>query len=72
MHSGFVTSNIPYRLRRKREFETKTVKNSIYENETVLLRALKTWKLVPNEIKVSTTLSEFKIKESKIKNGNKT
>ena len=69
MHSVFVTRNIPYCLRRKREFETITVKNCIYGTETVRLRASKTSELMPDEIKVSTTLSECKIILKKLEIG---
>ena len=63
MNSVFVTRNIQYHcLRRKIEFETKTVKTSTYGSETVRFRASKAWELVPDERKVSTIFSEFKTK----------
>ena len=62
MSSIFPPSNTPYNLRGAPPFETSNVRTVYNGTETIYFRGPKTWSLVPNYIKVSKSLSEFKIK----------
>ena len=62
MNSIFIQRNIPYSLRKMIEHETNAPKTSKYGTETVRYRAPIIWKLLPNEIKNSKSLNDFKIK----------
>ena len=63
----FPQQNNVYDFRYKRSFETSKVRTVHYGTETVRHRGPKTWELVPEEIKISKSLSQFK---ANIKNGN--
>ena len=54
-----------HNLRSERFWETFNVRTVGFGTETLLLRGMKTWLLLPDEIRNSNTLSEFK---TKIKN----
>ena len=63
----FKLSSNPYELRNKNPFQISNV-NSVYNGtETISFRGPKTWALVPDEIKISPSLSEFKRKIKKWK-----
>ena len=57
--------SIPYDLRKKNIFKSSNVHTVFYGTETISFRGPKTWELVPEDIKCSKTLAEFK---NKIKN----
>ena len=62
MNSLFIERHIPYSLRSIRVFETNTVKTNKYGTETIRYRAPIIWNILPEEIKDSTSLNEFKSK----------
>ena len=62
MHSLFVKRHVPYSLRNIRLYKNNTVKTSIYGAETVRYIASIIWNILPEEIKTSVSLSEFKLK----------
>ena len=62
MNSLFIERHIPYSLRNIRVFETNTVKTNKYGTETIRYRAPIIWNILPEEIKDSTSLNEFKSK----------
>ena len=65
MKSIFQLSTNPYELRNKNPFQTTNV-HSVYNGiETISFRGPKIWALVPDEIKKSKCLSEFKAKIKK-------
>ena len=51
-----------YNLRQIKSFKTFNVKSVKYCTETLSFRGPKTWEMVPNVIKNSTSLMEFKTK----------
>ena len=51
-----------YNLRNKRFWQTENIKTVGFGTETVLYRGKKTWQLLPEDIKNSATLIEFKAK----------
>ena len=56
-------SNIhSYNLRNKKFWEVSNVRTVTYGTETVRYRGPKIWDITPNDIKVSTSLAEFKSK----------
>ena len=62
MSTIFPERDIPYNLRNKNPFSSQNVHTVFYGTETVSFRGPKTWALVPDEIKSSNTLAEFKAK----------
>ena len=62
MNSIFPLSNNPYNLRNDHGFKTENIRTVSYGTETIAFRGPKTWALVPNNIKISNTLHEFKAK----------
>ena len=67
MNDIFIKKSHNYDLRNDIIFETKKV-NSVYNGtETVSYRAQKTWDMVPDDIKTSQTVKEFKQKIKKWK-----
>ena len=65
MKSIFQLSNNPYELRNKNPFQTTNVHSVYNGTETISFRGPKIWALVPDEIKKSKCLSEFKDKIKK-------
>ena len=51
-----------YNLRNKRFWQTENIRTVGFGTETILYRGKKTWQLLPEEIKNSATLIEFKAK----------
>ena len=62
MKSIFPERSIPYDLRNKNPFKSCNVRTVFKGTETISFRGPKTWSLVPEDIKYSKTLSEFKRK----------
>ena len=62
MKSVFPDSVNPYNLRSKPSFHTSNIRTVYNGTETISFRGPKTWSLVPNAIKNSKSLSEFKAK----------
>ena len=62
MKSVFPDTSNPYNLRNKPEFKTSNVRTVSYGTETLTFRGPKTWLLVPNVIRNSESVSEFKAK----------
>ena len=62
MHSIFPSSDITYNLRKNHEFRLSNVRTTYNGTETLTYRGPKTWDLVPNDIKESNNLNEFKRK----------
>ena len=62
MKNIFRESTNPYNIRNFPEFQTSNVRTVYNGTETISFRGPKTWSLVPNEIKNSTSLSVFKNK----------
>ena len=58
----FLTNNCQYNLRKKRAWEQSNIRTVTYGTETIRYRGPKTWAIVPQHIKESITLQEFKIK----------
>ena len=52
----------PYNLRNERCWQTSNVRTVGFGTETLLFRGQKTWQLLPESIKHSNTLLEFKTK----------
>ena len=65
MKSIFIPRNVPYNLRGKNPFQSRNIKSVRNGTETLSYRGLITWTIVPDEMKNSISLIEFK---SKIKN----
>ena len=65
MKNIFPDSTNPYNLRNAPEFNTFNIRTVYNGTETISFRGPRTWALVPNEIKNSKSLSQFK---NKIKN----
>ena len=65
MNSIFPKRQLTYDLRKKNNFVSTNIHTTRYGAETVSFRGPKTWALVPDEIKTSKSLDEFK---AKIKN----
>ena len=62
MKNIFPIRDISYNLRHKNPFQSKNV-NTVYNGtETLSFRGPKTWEMVPEIIKQSASLSEFKAK----------
>ena len=62
MKTIFPLSNNPYHLRNRQIYETENICTVSYGIETISYRGPKTWTLVPDKIKNSTNLLEFKTK----------
>ena len=62
MKTIFPLSNNPYHLRNRQIYETENIRTVSYGIETISYRGPKTWALVPDKIKNSTNLLEFKTK----------
>ena len=62
MKGVFPDSLNPYNLRNGPEFKTSNIHNVANGTETITFRGPKTWSLVPDNIKNSQSLSEFKAK----------
>jgi DNA-binding protein len=60
MQNLFSEQTTSYELRSERCWEVPRVRTVNNGTETIRFRGLKTWEMVPNEIKGSTTLIEFK------------
>ena len=62
MNDIFAFSNNPYNLRNNYTFYATNVHTVTHGTETISFRGPQTWELVPNGIKISKTLNEFKRK----------
>ena len=62
MKNIFQTSNNPYNLRNKNPFKNHNIRSVYCGTETISFRGPKTWALIPEEIKSSNSLEEFKRK----------
>ena len=62
MNNVFSVSTNPYNLRNAPEFDTSNVHTVHNGTETISFRGPKTWSLVPQEIKNSKSIIEFKNK----------
>ena len=62
MHSIFPDNQNSYNLRNNSAFQTNNIRTTYNGSETLMYRGPKTWDLVPNDIKESSCLNEFKIK----------
>ena len=60
--SIFPEKKVPYNLRNKNPFKSTNVRTVFHGTETIRFRGPKVWELVPDEIKTSKTLIEFKNK----------
>ena len=60
MSTIFPKRKIPYNLRNENNFESSNVSTVLYGTETISFRGPKTWLIVPDKIKYSKTLTEFK------------
>ena len=60
--SIFPKRNIPYNLRNKNDFHSANIRTVFNGMETISFRGPKIWGLVPDVIKNSTSLTEFKAK----------
>ena len=58
----FNECNSNYNLRNKRYWETSNARTVIYGTETISFRGPKVWEMLPNDLKESQTLHEFKLK----------
>ena len=58
----FPQSQNPYNIRNESYFQTDNVRSVYYGTETLAFRGPKTWTLIPEEIRNSTNLNEFKAK----------
>ena len=58
----FPTIENNYNLRNERCWKTTNVRTTAYGTETILFRGVKTWQLLPTDIKCAKTLIEFRRK----------
>ena len=65
MKDVFPDREIPYNLRNANPFQSTNVSTVFHGTETVAFRGPKTWAIVPEDIKNSVSLIQFK---EKIKN----
>ena len=56
----FSKREIPYNLRNKNPFKSNNIRTVFNGTETISYRGPRIWELVPNDIKKSKTLTEFK------------
>ena len=54
--------NLPYSLTNQNSFKIGHIKSTKYGTETVRCRTPKIWKSVPSDIKSSSFLNEFKLR----------
>ena len=54
--------NFPYNLRKDHDFKTENIRTVSYGSEIIAFRGPKIWAVVPENIKNSNTLPEFKAK----------
>ena len=66
MKSIFPEREIPYNLRNLNPFQVTNVNTVFHGTETITFRGPKVWGMVPENMKISASLREFKCK---IKNG---
>ena len=62
MNELFPLNKNTYDLRNKRCWETSNVRTVSYGTETLLFRGQKIWQIIPDTIKESNSLNEFKQK----------
>ena len=62
MSTIFPTSKNPYNMRSDQTFQTRNIKTVYKGTETLSFRGPKVWSMLPDNIKNSKTLKEFKIK----------
>ena len=62
MKNVFPESTNPYNLRNAPVFKVSNIRTVYNGTETISYRGPKTWSLVPNDIKQSKSLAEFKAK----------
>ena len=62
MKTIFTLSKNPYNLRTKQIYTSENIRTVSYGSETISHRGPKTWTLIPEEIKNSINLEEFKTK----------
>ena len=62
MKSIFTLNECKYDLRKNPGFTGKNVRTTAYGTETISYRGPQTWDIVPNEIKNSSSLEQFKQK----------
>ena len=67
MRNIFIEIDHPYNLRNRVEFQTSNVHTVFCGTETISFRGPKIWSIVPEEIKESLSLTEFKMKIKKWK-----
>ena len=60
MKDIFSESSNTYNLRNPNEFKSSNIRTVHYGTETISFRGPKTWSLVPDEIKNSKSVLEFK------------
>ena len=65
MKSIFPASTLQYNLRNESAFKTENIRTVRYGSETISFWGPKIWELIPNEIKNSKSLLEFKYKRWK-------
>ena len=62
MKSIFPLREISYNLRTKNPFQQRNITSVYNGTESLSFRGVKTWSIVPEEIKNSATLKDFKAK----------
>ena len=62
MNSIFPFSDNPYNLRNHNDFKIENIKTTYYGSETIAFQGPRIWRLVPEIIKTSNSLNEFKTK----------
>ena len=62
MKSIFILNECKYDLRKNPGFTGKNIRTTAYGSETISYRGPQTWDIVPNEIKNSSSLEQFKQK----------
>ena len=65
MQALFAEKVNTYNLRNKPSWQRNNVRTVKYGTETIRNMGPKTWELVPNDIRESTSLTEFKVKIKK-------
>ena len=64
MKNVFPDSRNPYNLRNRPEFQNANIRSVYNGTETISFRGPKTWAVVPENIKMSKNLCEFKKKSN--------
>ena len=67
MNSIFPSSDYPYKMRIAKDFKGHNIKTVYNGSETISYRGPLIRKLIPNDIKISKSLNEFKAKIKKWK-----